>query len=454
MKVAMLISGGVDSSVALRLLLDAGHDVTAFYLKIWLEDELAFLGECPWEDDLKYVRAVCEEAGVPLQVVSFQKEYWNEVVAYVIAEARAGRTPNPDILCNSRIKFGMFYDRFGKDFDRVATGHYAQVRTVPFHSDGTDGYDFPKVTFSALPGLINASDDREIFLNQRHPEEISRTGSISSNRREDAEKILSGNQQENFLECHPGLDPESRKKEHGLENSATFSQDLCLLKKSPDPVKDQTYFLSQLTQAQVAKAIFPIGGFHKSEVRALAEKYKLPNAARKDSQGICFLGQVAFDKFLEHYLGTREGDIVDLKTGKVLGKHQGFWFHTIGQRRGLRLSGGPWYVASKNTEDNTVFVSNEWRSEEMARDSFVVSGLSWISGIAPAFTEFRGGEPEKRNLSVKLRHGPKEYPCTVTPSEDGKLEVKLDGFDRGIAAGQFAVFYDGEHCLGGGAITD
>jgi tRNA-specific 2-thiouridylase len=377
MKIAMLISGGVDSSVSLRLLLDAGHDVTAFYLKIWLEDELAFLGECPWEDDLKYVRAVCEEVGVPLQVVSFQKEYWDEVVLYVIAEAKAGRTPNPDVLCNSRIKFGMFYDRFGKDFDRVATGHYARVEEAVCHPEFVEG--------------------------SAYGEEDSSTRRLARN---------------------------DRKKS--------------LLKKSPDPIKDQTYFLSQLTQAQVAKALFPIGGFHKREVRALAEKYRLPNAKRKDSQGICFLGAVAFDKFLEHYLGTKEGDIVDLKTGAVLGKHRGFWFHTIGQRRGLGLSGGPWYVASKNTEDNTVFVSNEWRSEEMARDAFVVSGLNWISGHTP----------EKENLSVKLRHGPKEYPCTVTPSEDGKLEVKLDGFDRGIAAGQFAVFYDGEYCLGGGMIEE
>jgi tRNA U34 2-thiouridine synthase MnmA/TrmU len=406
MKIAMLISGGVDSSVALRLLRDAGHDITAFYLKIWLEDELAFLGECPWEDDLKYVRAVCEEAGVPLEIANLQKEYWDEVVSYVIAEAKAGRTPNPDILCNSRIKFGMFYDRFGKDYDLIATGHYAQVESAP-----TGMY------FSSSPGLISASGDREISLNQRHPEEISRTGSTSS----DTQDI----KKNTFLSVPP------RYEEF-------------FLKKSPDPIKDQTYFLSQLSQEQVSKALFPIGGFRKSEVRELAKKYKLPNAARKDSQGICFLGQVAFDKFLEHYLGTKEGDIVDLKTGKVLGRHQGYWFHTIGQRRGLGLSGGPWYVASKNMNDNVVFVSNEWRSEEMARDSFIVSGLNWISGKISG----------KKNLSVKLRHGPKEYPCEVKLLDDGKLEAKLDGFDRGIAPGQFAVFYDGDICLGGGVISD
>ena len=351
MNIAMLISGGVDSSVALRLLQDAGHDITAFYLKIWLEDELAFLGECPWEDDISYAEAVCREAGVPFEAAPFQKEYWDRVVSYVIEEAKAGRTPNPDIFCNSRIKFGAFYDRFGKDFDKVATGHYAWT-------EERDG--------------------------------------------------------------------------------------MTLLKKSPDPVKDQTYFLSRLSQEQVSKALFPIGGFRKSEVRELAKKYHLPNAARKDSQGICFLGAVAFDEFLEFHLGTKEGDIVDWKTGKALGKHRGYWFHTIGQRRGIGLSGGPWYVAAKNTEDNTVFVSNEWRSEEMARDSFVVSGLNWISGSAP----------EKNNLSVKLRHGPKEYPCEISFTGDDRLSVKLDGFDRGIAPGQFAVFYDGDVCLGGGMIVE
>lgn len=351
MNIAMLISGGVDSSVSLRLLKDAGHDITAFYLKIWLEDELAFLGECPWEDDLKYVRAVCEAAGVPLEIANLQKEYWDEVVSYVIAEAKAGRTPNPDVFCNSRIKFGMFYDRFGHDFDKVATGHYART------------------------------EERD---------------------------------------------------------------DALLLRKSPDPVKDQTYFLSRLSQAQVSKALFPIGKYRKEEVRELAKRYGLPNADRKDSQGICFLGQVAFDKFLEHYLGTKEGGIVDMKTGKNLGRHRGHWFHTIGQRRGLGLSGGPWYVAGKDMASNTVFVSNAWRSEEMERSEFTVRDPSWISGISPTKTRF----------SVKIRHGAKEYPCDVVFGGDSGLAVKLDGSDRGIAAGQVAAFYDGEYCIGSGIIAE
>lgn len=357
MNIAMLISGGVDSSVSLRLLKDAGHDITAFYLKIWLEDELAFLGECPWDDDLQYVRAVCEEVGVPLEIANLQKEYREEVVSYVIAEAKTGRTPNPDVSCNSRIKFGMFYQLFGKDFDKVATGHYAQTESAS----------------APLP-----TQHEEWFL-----------------------------------------------------------------KKSPDPVKDQTYFLSFLSQAQVSKALFPIGGYRKEDVRKLAHQYGLPNAARKDSQGICFLGKVGFDAFLQQYLGTNPGNIVDMKTGTLLGTHRGYWFHTIGQRRGLGLSGGPWYVAEKDVATNTLFVSNAWRSEEMEQGEFIVRNLHWISGIPP----------KKTQLSVKIRHGAKEYPCEVVLRDDESAAVKLHGSDRGIAPGQIAAFYDGEYCLGGGSIA-
>lgn len=406
MKIAMLISGGVDSSVSLRLLKDAGHDITAFYLKIWLEDELSFLGECPWEEDIEYVSRVCREAGVPFEVVPFQKEYWERVVSYVIEEARLGRTPNPDVFCNAWIKFGVFYDRFGKDFDKVATGHYAQV----------EERDFPKATFSVPPGLTSAPGGREISLTRRHPEEISRTGSISSDKQENTEKILSENRHEKEF----------------------------LLKKSPDPVKDQTYFLSRLTQEQLSKALFPIGKYRKEEVRELARTYDLPNAERKDSQGICFLGAVAFDKFLEHYLGTKEGDIVDMKTGKKIGRHRGYWFHTIGQRRGLGLSGGPWYVAAKDMTSNTVFVSNAWRSEEMERRNFALREFGWISGVPS----------EKTRLSVKIRHGAKEYPCDIAFGGQGNVTVKLDGSDRGIASGQIAALYDGEYCLGGGIIAE
>jgi tRNA-specific 2-thiouridylase len=371
MKIAVLVSGGVDSSVVLRLLKEEGHELHAFYLKIWLEDELSFLGECPWEDDLSYVRAVCEQAGVPLTVVPFQKEYWERVVAYTIDEVKHGRTPNPDMLCNARIKFGAFLDFLsGKSnpefvegydlngFDKIATGHYAQA-------EERDGKTF--------------------------------------------------------------------------------------LKMSPDPIKDQTYFLSQLTQEQVSKALFPIGKYEKHEVRALAEKFKLPNAKRKDSQGICFLGKIPFDKFLEYHLGKQSGKLIEYETGKVIGEHDGFFYYTVGQRRGIRLSGGPWYVVDKNPETNEVFISHGEHHELLAKDTFIVGGLNWIAGHPSRGFGMVGSKME---LQVKVRHGAKMYPATIEYLEDDKLEVTLKEKDPGVAAGQFAVFYDGEYCLGGGTILE
>jgi tRNA (5-methylaminomethyl-2-thiouridylate)-methyltransferase len=351
MKIAVLVSGGVDSSVALRLLKEEGHELTAFYLKIWLEDELSFLGECPWEDDLQYVRAVCEQAGVPLEVVPFQKEYWERVVSYTVNEVKEGRTPNPDMLCNARIKFGAFYDYIAnKDFDKIATGHYAWTE----ERDGK-----------------------------------------------------------------------------------------AVLMMSPDPIKDQTYFLSQLSQVQVAKALFPIGKMEKSEVRKLAEKFDLPNAKRKDSQGICFLGKIPFDKFLEYHLGKRPGKLIEYETGKVLGEHDGFFYYTVGQRRGIRLSGGPWYVVKKDPEKNEIFISHGAHHDLLARDTFIVSKLNWIAGE----------QPEKTELLVKIRHGEKMYPATVEYQADEIVKVLLKEKDPGVAEGQFAVFYDGEICLGGGVIA-
>ena len=438
--VAVLVSGGVDSSVALFLLREAGfRNLTAFYLKIWLEDELSFMGSCPWEEDLGYAREVCSLAGVPLEVVPLQREYYERVVRYTVEELAAGRTPSPDVMCNRRIKFSAFFEKVRGSFDAVATGHYA----------GTMERD----------GLV-------------------------------------------------------------------------YLTRSPDPVKDQTYFLSHLTQDQVRKAIFPIGGLYKSEVRAHARRLSLPNRDRKDSQGICFLGKIRYPDFVRHYLGERPGPIVEQATGRVLGRHRGIWFHTIGQRQGLGLAGGPWYVSGKDPSADTIFVSGKEESAEKARDRFTVADLNWIA--APPATD---------RLHLKLRHGPSLIPCriellpgslstirtlpragaeaaparaaatlpaTAAPattgpaaatlpaapgsaaagsattgpaaagpvttaaatagsapapagtaaarasgdslSAGGRASVVMDTPDAGVAPGQFAVFYDGEICLGGGRI--
>lgn len=350
MKVAVLVSGGVDSSVALQLLKNQGHDVTAFYLKIWLEDELAYLGDCPWEQDLAFVRQVCQQLQVPLEIVSLQKEYKDEVVAYTIAEVKAGRTPNPDILCNQRIKFGLFLDKIDPSFDKVASGHYAQVR----EKDGTV----------------------ELF-------------------------------------------------------------------QSPDAIKDQTYFLSHLSQKQLQRVMFPIGHLQKSELRMVAHEFNLPNKDRKDSQGICFLGKFKFADFIKHHLGTKLGLMVESETGTIMGKHDGFWFYTIGQRQGLGLGGGPWYVVAKDVHKNVIFISRNYYDDAKQRDTFFVGNIHWLSGIPS----------DKKNLSAKLRHGAQKYACSIDYDEKGKATVKICQRDQGIAPGQYAVFYDGDVCLGSGVIS-
>ncbi len=349
MNIAMLISGGVDSSVALHKLVQQGHTVTAFYLKIWLEDELAFLGTCPWEEDLVYVRAVCEKLNVKLEVVSFQKQYWDRVVSYTLSEIKKGRTPNPDIMCNQQVKFGAFYELFADQFDAIATGHYAQTQVV-------DG-----VTY---------------------------------------------------------------------------------LYQSPDAVKDQTYFLARLSQKQLQKALFPIGGMTKPELRDYAHAADLPNKARKDSQGICFLGKLKFSEFVQFHLGEHPGKLVEFETESILGKHKGAWFYTVGQRQGIGLAGGPWYVVSKDLATHTVYISKKYYEPDKQRDTFEVEDLAWLSG-----------EDKKSEFLVKLRHGPKKIPATITYLPDNRAHIVLSEQDQGIAAGQFAVLYSGDRCVASGIIS-
>lgn len=347
MNIAALVSGGVDSSVALRLLQQEGYKPTAFYLKIWLEDELSYLGECPWTEDLQYVQAVCEQAGVPLEVVSLQDVYWQEVVKYTIDEVRAGRTPNPDMLCNQRVKFGAFLKGVGSAYDLVATGHYARVIQTP-----------------------------------------------------------AGTQ----------------------------------LHMSPDPIKDQTYFLAQITQAQLNKAIFPIGHLLKPQVRELAQRFDLPNKDRKDSQGICFLGKFKFSDFIKHHVGTQKGELIEVETGAVMGEHEGFWFYTIGQRSGLGLSGGPWYVAAKDVAKNIVYISRSYYDEHKKRDTFRIAYGNWF-----------GDRPESGIYGVKIRHGAQIHQAQVDFDQEGAT-IKLAERDQGIAPGQFAVLYSESRCMGSAVI--
>lgn len=358
--VAVLLSGGVDSSVALRLAQEHGARVHAFYLKIWLDDETAHMGACPWEEDLMYAREVCKQAGVTLHDVPFQQAYWDRVVSYVVEEARKGRTPNPDIMCNSRIKFGAFYEQFGRKFKSVVSGHYARKRV------------------SRQTGLA------EMWL-------------------------------------------------------------------SADEVKDQTYFLAHLRQEQLAKAWFPLGELNKLEVRQLASKYNLANKDRKDSQGICFLGKLKFDDFLGHHLGQQIGPLVEFESGRELGKHKGYWFFTVGQRRGIGLSGGPWHVVAKDIERNIVYISREYNSEDKERRCFDFDSASWISGDWPSALKIIGSE---MILHVKTRHGKSMHDAVVYRTGEHSGHVELLTRDKGLAAGQFAAFYDDNgQCHGAGIIA-
>jgi len=399
MKIAVLISGGVDSSVALRLLKDEGHDLTAFYLKIWLEDELSYLGQCPWEEDLKYVRQVCKVADVPLEIVNMQKEYWDTVVRYTIDECKAGRTPNPDIFCNQRIKFGHFYEKvFQKPLKKV--------------------FGLSKISDFASQKARNASRTSLHGAHETHSG--FRYASSFPSKLTDFDKVATGHYAQ--IEEKDGL---------------------FFLKKSPDPVKDQTYFLSHLSQKQLSRAIFPIGKFTKSEVRKLAKKYDLPNKDRKDSQGICFLGKIPYREFIKQHLGENQGDFIEQSTGNRLGEHKGHWFYTIGQRFGLGLSGGPWFVVDKDVKKNIIYLAQGYEPKEVYRKEFDVVNMNWISPV-----EARLIAP----LQVKVRHGKSIHPCTV--KKDGKkLHVTLKKPVHGIAPGQFAVFYDNDYCLGGGKIV-
>ena len=346
MHVALLLSGGVDSSVALVRLQESGVRVTAFYLKVWLEEELAGMGDCPWQEDLEYARAVCDQRRVPLRVVSVQQDYLQHVLEYVVRELRSGNTPSPDLMCNRHIKFGVFVDHYSDGFDAVATGHYARV--------------------------VQTS--------------------------------------------------------HGTQ-----------LRTSPDPVKDQTYFLAYVSARQLARAAFPIGDMPKASVRSIAVARDLPTRDRRDSQGICFLGRINYRDFVRQRLGERAGPIVEKETGRVLGEHRGHHFFTVGQRRGLGLGNGPWYVVDKDATENRITVSCS--PVDHATHAFVITGTNWIRG-----------DPLMGASRVKVRHGPESYSCNVTATADANRVLVRTDDSLAVASGQFAVLYDGDECRGGGVI--
>ncbi|MBP7612950.1 MAG: tRNA 2-thiouridine(34) synthase MnmA [Paludibacter sp.] len=352
MNIAALLSGGVDSSVVVHLLNEAGYKPTLFYIKIGMDDDE--LLHCSSEEDIEMASLIAHKYGCKLEVVDLHQDYWDNVVDYTIKKVKLGLTPNPDVMCNKLIKFGVFEQRVGKDFDKTATGHYAGTAEI-------DGKTY--------------------------------------------------------------------------------------LTTAKDPVKDQTDFLAQINYLQVSKLMFPLGNMMKSEVRDIALKANLPSSKRPDSQGICFLGKVNYNDFIRRYLGEKEGPIVELETGKILGKHKGYWFHTVGQRKGLGLSGGPWYVIKKDVDANIVWASKGFDADAQYGNEFTMRDFHFITENPWA------GDATEKDVTFKIRHSPEFTKGKILYTPDGYRMVSDEKL-QGIAPGQFGVVYDAASkiCIGSGEI--
>ena len=356
MRIAALISGGVDSAVAVHKLVEEGHDVHLFYIRIGMEGDG---GDCSAEEDLEMCNLIAHRYGLPLEEINLHRQYWDNVMAYTLEEVRKGLTPNPDVMCNRMIKFGFFEQLRGHEFDLTATGHYATT----IEKDG--------------------------------------------------KKWLA-----------TGL----------------------------DPVKDQTDFLSRITYDQLKHVIFPIGHLPKAEVREIALQQKLPNAMRHDSQGICFLGKINYNDFLEQHLGSVPGDIVEVETGKILGQHRGYWFHTIGQRKGLRLGGGPWFVIDKDVNRNILYVSRGYDTPLQYSRRITISSMHLISG-----SPWGDSIPEEGiEITFKNRHMPSFLRGILRQSTNTPEQYIIDSCEQiqGVAPGQFVTLYDKDShlCYGSGII--
>ncbi|MBT3179576.1 MAG: tRNA 2-thiouridine(34) synthase MnmA [Candidatus Marinimicrobia bacterium] len=345
------MSGGVDSAVAASILVEQGYEVEGLFMKNW-EDDSKY---CSAEEDYKDALQVCDVLGIPLRSVNFAKEYWDRVFQNFLDEYKAGRTPNPDILCNTEIKFKEFLN-YAKDLgaDKIATGHYVR--------------------------------------NQK----------------------LNGK-----IELLKGL----------------------------DPGKDQSYFLYRLNQEQISTALFPIGNLEKSNVRARAEKLGFDIFDKKDSTGICFIGERDFKEFLQQYLPAQPG-IMKTSDGTKVGEHDGLMYYTLGQRKGLGIGGGhgdgdgPWYVLDKDLTNNELIVGRGHTHAGLYQRCLTASNIHWISGEAPT----------SENLMGKIRYRAQDANCRITNLNDTEISVEFEDPRFAIAPGQSVVFYNGDVCLGGAII--
>ena len=389
-RIAVLLSGGVDSSVVLYELVRQGLHPDCFYIKIGPEEQEEW--DCSSEEDLEMATAVSHKYGCRLEVVDCHRDYWDRVTRYTMGKVRAGLTPNPDVMCNRLIKFGAFHEKRGHDYDLIATGHYAQTE-----------------------------------------EEIVNTESVN---------------QEN--ENRESVNQKTVSRE-------SVNPKLTWLCTSPDPVKDQTDFLAQIYDWQLRKALFPIGHMMKDEVRRIAEREHLAPAHRRDSQGICFLGKINYNDYIRRYLGEQPGDVVELETGKKIGRHRGLWFHTIGQRKGLGFGGGPWFVIKKDIQENILYVAHGYDPASAYRQQFLVRDMHWLTLPYAQIALRQDADMQGSALSVtfKIRHTSDYFRATMEPQADGTFMIRSETPIHGVAPGQFCVVYDSRHhrCYGSGEIT-
>jgi tRNA-specific 2-thiouridylase len=363
-KVVIGMSGGVDSSVAAWLLKVQGYEVVGLFMKNWEDDDDSEY--CSTREDWIDAASVADVLGIDIEAINFAAEYKDRVFAEFLREYQAGRTPNPDVLCNAEIKFKAFLDHAMKlGADLIATGHYARVREI---ESGADAGRFE-------------------------------------------------------------------------------------LLKAVDASKDQSYFLHRLNQQQLSKTLFPLGELHKTEVRRIAGQLKLPNAKKKDSTGICFIGERPFREFLNRYLSYRPGP---MKTpdGQIVGEHVGLSFYTLGQRKGIGIGGmksyknsdgnsDAWYVARKDIESNTLFVVQGHDHPWLLSSDLAASQISWVAGQAPP----------SEQLSAKTRYRQADVPCTYRAADANAFSLAFADPQWAVTPGQSAVLYQGDVCLGGGIIS-
>ncbi len=392
------VSGGVDSSVSAALLKDQGYNVVGVFIRTWTPDFI----ECTWRDERRDAMRVCAHLGIPFLECDAEEEYKKGVADYMIEEYKKGNTPNPDVMCNREVKFGVFWNfakAHGADF--IATGHYA------------------------VKDLLCADSS-------------SRSSSESPN---------------SFREATGGGVPFLGTPKNGVKE---LREKLFELKRSPDKSKDQVYFLWTLTQDDLAHVSFPIGHLKKIEVRKLAEKYKIPVATKKDSQGVCFLGPLDMKDFLRHYIEPKKGEVllvpseVEGKKDEVVGTHNGAMFFTLGERHGFALNNNvkrdvPLYVVAKDIEKNTITVASTATSRTggpIARQGLAIINTNWISNT-PLFD---------KTYQAQIRYHGELLNCEVKVKIIGKAEII---FEKNILVdkGQSIVIYDDDVCLGGGVVA-